>query len=77
MTSWRSASPCCEATAASEIGYWLEYHDAGYNYRLSDIQGAMGVAQMEKVPYILARKRELASHLTQAFEIYSWNPTSA
>jgi len=46
-------------------GYWLEYHDAGYNYRLSDIQGAMGVAQMEKVPFILARKRELASLLTQ------------
>jgi perosamine synthetase len=49
-------------------GYWLEYQDAGYNYRLSDIQGAMGVAQMEKVPYILRRKRELAAQLTQRLQ---------
>jgi perosamine synthetase len=47
------------------VGYWFEYEAAGYNYRLSDIQGAMGVAQMEKVPFILARKRSLAKQLTE------------
>lgn len=46
-------------------GYWFEYEDAGYNYRLSDIQGAMGVAQMEKLPMILERKRLLAEQLRQ------------
>lgn len=46
-------------------GYWFEYQEAGFNYRLSDVQGAMGIAQMEKVPYILARKRELAASLTK------------
>lgn len=46
-------------------GYWFEYEDAGFNYRMSDIQGAIGIAQMEKLPYILGRKTELARALTE------------
>ncbi len=45
--------------------YYFSYKDAGFNYRLSDIQGAMGVAQMEKLDWILSRKRELANLLRQ------------
>lgn len=49
-------------------GFWFEYEEAGFNYRLSDVQGAMGIAQMEKVPYILKRKRELAISLTRRLQ---------
>jgi len=44
-------------------GFWFEYEAAGYNYRLSDVQGAMGIAQMAKLPILLERKRRLAVQL--------------
>lgn len=37
------------------------FEDAGFNYRLSDILAAVGVAQMRKIEAIIARKRELAA----------------
>ena len=36
------------------------FEDAGFNYRLSEIHGAMGVQQMGKLDWILSRRRELA-----------------
>jgi perosamine synthetase len=36
------------------------YHgDVGYNYRLTNIQAALGVAQLEQLPKFLARKRTI------------------
>lgn len=46
-------------------GHWFEYTAAGFNYRLSDIQGAMGIAQMEKLPWLVERKRALAQMLRE------------
>jgi perosamine synthetase len=43
---------------------YLEFEAAGFNYRLSDLQAAVGVAQMEKFEWVLARKRELAARLS-------------
>ena len=37
-----------------------EYIDLGYNYRLTDIQAAVGREQLKKVPEIVRRRRELA-----------------
>lgn len=51
-----------------KTGVWYEYEEAGYNYRLSDIQGAMGLAQMEKLPLALERKRKLAEQLTSRLQ---------
>lgn len=45
------------------VGHWFEYEAAGFNYRLSDIQGAIGIAQMEKLPWLIERKRTLAGEL--------------
>ena len=36
------------------------YDDLGYNYRLTDIQAAIGVAQLDRADDILARRRDLA-----------------
>jgi len=44
-------------------GFWFRYEAAGYNYRLSDIQGALGVAQMEKLSWLISERRRLAALL--------------
>lgn len=36
----------------------------GYNYRLSDINCALGIAQMERLPHILDKRRTVAEHYT-------------
>ncbi len=41
------------------------YHtDLGYNFRLTNLQAAIGVAQLERVDEIVARKREVAREYT-------------
>ena len=39
-----------------------EFTDLGYNYKMSDITAAIGVAQLKKLDAIIARKRALASY---------------
>jgi perosamine synthetase len=48
-----------------KIGFWFQYDEAGFNYRLSDIQGAVGIAQMRKLPTILKEKKERAFQLSE------------
>ena len=43
-------------------GFLLPAFDIlGYNYRMTDIQGAIGVEQMKKFPWIVSRRIEKAS----------------
>lgn len=37
-----------------------EYNEAGYNYRMTDIQAAIGLAQAKKLDYIIEEKRKRA-----------------
>ncbi|MFN8558311.1 MAG: DegT/DnrJ/EryC1/StrS family aminotransferase [Dehalococcoidia bacterium] len=37
-----------------------EYHELGYNYRMTDIQAAIGLVQMRRLDAILAERRRLA-----------------
>ena len=39
---------------------WLSHERLGYNYRLSDINCAIGIAQMKRVEEILARRSQVA-----------------
>jgi len=39
-----------------------EFVDIGYNYKMSDITAAVGVAQLRKLDRIIERKRELAKY---------------
>jgi perosamine synthetase len=41
-------------------GWYYEVEDTGYNYRLTDIQAALGTSQMQKLDRFLQRRRELA-----------------
>lgn len=38
---------------------YASYPEVGYNYRMTDMQGAMGAVQVKKLPLILDRKREI------------------
>jgi dTDP-4-amino-4,6-dideoxygalactose transaminase len=44
-----------------------EYLEVAYNYRMTDIQAAMGVEQLRRLPNLLERRRKLASRYDTAF----------
>lgn len=51
-----------------ESGAWFyEMVDLGFNYRLTDIQSALGISQMNKLDASLARRREIAASYDKAF----------
>ncbi|MFF8600924.1 aminotransferase class I/II-fold pyridoxal phosphate-dependent enzyme [Streptomyces sp. NPDC015232] len=41
------------------------YLETGFNYRMTDIQAAVGLAQLEKLDALVARRRELAARYTR------------
>ncbi|MFA5110229.1 MAG: DegT/DnrJ/EryC1/StrS family aminotransferase, partial [Desulfobaccales bacterium] len=43
------------------------YPEVGYNYRLSDIQGAVGREQVKRLPRLIAPRRVLAARYHEAF----------
>ncbi|MGH2907536.1 MAG: DegT/DnrJ/EryC1/StrS family aminotransferase [Solirubrobacterales bacterium] len=44
---------------APDMG-WLDHERLGFNYRLSDVAAAIGVAQLEKLDDMLARRAQIA-----------------
>ena len=48
-------------TAKSEGGWYYEQVDLGYNYRITDLQAALGASQLKRLDAFLARRRELAA----------------
>ena len=52
---------------AAEGAWFYEMVDLGYNYRLTDLQCALGVSQLRRLPEFLARRRELAGRYDRAF----------
>ena len=58
--------------------YLLADHpDAGYNQRMTDIQAALGSAQMDRAAAIVAERQRLASVYDRAFAGLSWLRTPA
>jgi perosamine synthetase len=50
------------------LGSWFyEMVDLGYNYRLTDIQCALGISQLRKLPKWLERRREMAQKYKEGF----------
>ncbi|MFG0330503.1 MAG: DegT/DnrJ/EryC1/StrS family aminotransferase [Phycisphaerales bacterium] len=46
---------------SNELGSWLAHPRLGYNYRMSEIQAALGIAQMKRLPDLLERRAYVAS----------------
>lgn len=44
------------------------YNVVGYNYRLTDLQAAIGIVQLKKMGIILNRRKELANNYNKAFK---------
>jgi len=58
--------------------YLLADHpDAGYNQRMTDLQAALGSAQMDRATDIITERQRLASRYDQAFENLAWLQTPA
>jgi perosamine synthetase len=56
-------------TTAKKSHSWSFDHDeVGYNYRLPNINAALGCAQMERLPAMIAAKRELAERYLKIFD---------
>jgi perosamine synthetase len=56
-------------TTAKVVHKWEISHDMiGYNYRLPNVNAAIGCAQMESLPEFLENKRELAGYYKEFFD---------
>jgi len=53
---WASAT----STGGSPSGSWLRHERLGYNYRMSEINAAIGVGQMRRIDSILERRQRVA-----------------
>lgn len=45
-----------------------EYSEVGYNFRMTDLQAAVGLVQLGRLPEIVARRREIAARYQAAIE---------
>jgi len=45
-----------------------DHLEVGYNYRLTDIQASVGIKQLEKLDWLIAKRRKIASRYHKAFK---------
>jgi UDP-4-amino-4,6-dideoxy-N-acetyl-beta-L-altrosamine transaminase len=48
-------------------GWYMELQELGYNYRLTDMQAALGTSQLQRVDAMFARRQEIAERYDEAF----------
>ena len=46
--------------------WWQDFDDCGYNFRMTDIQAAVGIEQLKKVDMLNQRRIDNAAYLTEA-----------
>jgi len=49
-------------------GWYYEMHELGFNYRITDIQAALGVSQLDRAGEGIERRRFLARRYDEAFQ---------
>jgi perosamine synthetase len=56
-----------------EQGPWYyEMQDLGYNYRITDIQCALGISQLGQLDRFISRRREIVGRYNEAFAGLGW-----
>jgi len=59
-----------------ERGPWYyEMHELGYNFRITDLQCALGLSQLKKLPTFITRRREIVAAYNEAFADLPWLTT--
>jgi perosamine synthetase len=72
MRRFRNHGIDADHASRAEQGTWYyEMTDLGYNYRITDFQCALGLSQLQKLPFFLKRRGEIAGLYDEAFS--SWN----
>ena len=65
------------STQAKDDPHYYIHHEVGYNYRMTNLQAALGVAQLEELPEFLKRKKKFYEEylaLFRNFELGSIMP---
>ncbi|MFC1484955.1 UDP-4-amino-4,6-dideoxy-N-acetyl-beta-L-altrosamine transaminase [bacterium] len=55
--------------------WYYEMQDLGFNYRITDIQCALGVSQLKKLDTFIKRRREIVDIYNKAFSNVEWIQT--
>jgi len=76
MSMFRNHGITTDHRQRAEQGSWFyEMVDLGYNYRLTDIQCALGINQLQKLSASIKRRQEIAHQYDNAFtEVASVSP---
>lgn len=56
----------------SDVMVIEQYDELGYNYRMTDLQAAIGIEQMKRLDWIIQRRRELAQIYDDYFKGIPW-----
>lgn len=60
------------STQAKNDPHYYIYDEVGYNYRMTNLQAALGVAQMEELPKFISRKQENFEKYKKLFEDFKY-----
>lgn len=65
-------------SALGEQGPWYyEMQSLGYNFRITDLQCALGLSQLARLPQFIERRRQIVAAYNQAFADLTWLDTPA
>lgn len=69
MRTFRNHGITLDQRQRAEKGQWFyEVEDLGYNYRITDIQCALGTSQLKKLPGWIKRRQEIALRYDESFK---------